>query len=815
MTWCNTRGTVNTVDEKSMSGKKKTATDRYRAQDIKVLRNLEAVRKRPSMYIGDTGSAGLHHLIYEVVDNSIDEAMIGFCKNIDVVLNEDGSVTVSDDGSGIPVDMHPDEKKPGVEVIMTVLHAGAKFDRRTYKVSGGLHGVGVSVVNALSEWLEVEVYRDGFAHYQKYERGITQCKLEKRGRTKKRGTRVTFKPDPTIFSVLEFNYDTVASRLRELAYLNTGLRITIREESSGRSDEFIYNGGIRAFVKHLNEKKQTLHSDIIYISGRSNGIEVEAALQYNDGYSSAMPAFVNNINTREGGTHVTGFKSALTRTFNNYARKSDLLKNSKTPSGEDFLEGLACVLSVRVPEPQFEGQTKTKLGNSEVQGIVESIVNEHLGTYLEEHPPTARKLIKKAIDASRARDAARKAMALARRANVLSSGNLPGKLADCSSRDVESTEVYIVEGDSAGGNAKMARDRRFQAILPIQGKILNVEKARDDKILNHERIQTIVAALGTGIGSEHFDADRIRYGKIIIMADADVDGSHIRTLLLTFFYRKMQELIVQGRIYLAQPPLYRVTRKKHEEYVNSEKEMRDTLLRLGLEGTCLQVSGRRNHMEGTQLRETLEILESLTECEKRIVRRGVTLSEYIKMRDAEGRFPQMMLHKKDGSSFFFDEAELQEYISRLGEERGEEMDADELDIREIHDAKMVEAGFEKLASLKFDVTDYMGDYSAKPRFRLVSNGDTIELRSLREVVDAVIDLGRRGLDIQRYKGLGEMNAEQLWHTTMNPETRTLRKVNMEDAVAAEEIFTVLMGSKVEERRKFIEDHALEVKNVDV
>ncbi|RKY26697.1 MAG: hypothetical protein DRP79_04440, partial [Planctomycetota bacterium] len=378
-----------------MSGKKKTATDRYRAQDIKVLRNLEAVRKRPSMYIGDTGSAGLHHLIYEVVDNSIDEAMIGFCKNIDVVLNEDGSVTVSDDGSGIPVDMHPDEKKPGVEVIMTVLHAGAKFDRRTYKVSGGLHGVGVSVVNALSEWLEVEVYRDGFAHYQKYERGITQCKLEKRGRTKKRGTRVTFKPDPTIFSVLEFNYDTVASRLRELAYLNTGLRITIREESSGRSDEFIYNGGIRAFVKHLNEKKQTLHSDIIYISGRSNGIEVEAALQYNDGYSSAMPAFVNNINTREGGTHVTGFKSALTRTFNNYARKSDLLKNSKTPSGEDFLEGLACVLSVRVPEPQFEGQTKTKLGNSEVQGIVESIVNEHLGTYLEEHPPTARKLIKK------------------------------------------------------------------------------------------------------------------------------------------------------------------------------------------------------------------------------------------------------------------------------------------------------------------------------------------------------------------------------------------------------------------------------------
>ena len=806
---------MDAVKDKTMPEGKNNSAEKYRAQDIKVLRNLEAVRRRPAMYIGDTSSAGLHHLLYEVVDNSIDEAMAGNCDSIEVTLHEDGAASVLDNGSGIPVDMHPEEKKPGVEVVMTVLHAGAKFDRHTYKVSGGLHGVGVSVVNALSEWLEVEVYRGGIAYYQKYARGKTQCRLEKRGKTKKRGTRVTFQPDPAIFSILEFNYDIIANRLRELAYLNKGLQIKVKDENSNRSDEFLYNGGIKALVKHLSEKKNTIHSDIICLAGSSGDVEVESVMQFNDSYSTTMLAFVNNINTREGGTHVTGFKSALTRSFNNYARRTDLLKNSKAPGGEDFLEGLTCVLSIRIPEPQFEGQTKTRLGNSEVQGIVESIVNEQLGNYLEEHPPTARKLIRKAIDASRARAAARKALALARRANVLSSGSLPGKLADCSSRDVESTEVYIVEGDSAGGNAKMARDRRFQAILPIQGKILNVEKARDDKILNHDRIQTIVSALGTGIGGEYFDAGKVRYGKIIIMADADADGSHIRTLLLTFFYRKMSELITQGRIYIAQPPLYRVSRKKHEEYVNSEQEMKGTLLRLGLEGTSLEVRGRRKAVEGAQLRQILDTLMLLTECEKRIARRGVTFSEYVEKRRPDGGFPQMMLYEKDSSLFFSDEAEFQEYISALSREKGGEIDADELDVREFHDAGAVEAALKKLQLQEFSVDDYLGTESSTAKFRLVSNGESVELDALREVVESVIDLGSKGLDIQRYKGLGEMNADQLWHTTMNPETRTLCKVNMEDAAMAEEVFTVLMGDKVEARRRFIEKHALEVKNIDI
>jgi DNA gyrase subunit B len=790
----------------------------YKAGDIKVLRNLEAVRKRPAMYIGDTSSGGLHHLVEEVVANSIDEAMAGHCKNIAVTLHEDGSLSVLDDGSGIPVDMHPEEKKPGVEVAMTMLHAGAKFDRHTYKVSGGLHGVGVSVVNALSEWLEVEVYRDGHAYYQKYERGVTQCPLDKRGKTKKRGTLVTFKPDTQIFSTVAFNFDTIVNRLRELAYLNPGLRIDAKNENTGFHEEFLFNGGIKAFVHHLSEKKAVLHTDIIYISGTSGEVAVEAALQYNDGYSTTLLSFVNNINTREGGTHVSGFKSGLTRTFNNYARKSELLKDDdKALSGDDFQEGMSCVLSIKVPEPQFEGQMKTKLGNSDVQGIVESVVNESLGNYLEEHPPTARKLIKKSIDASRAREAARKALSLARRANVLSSGNLPGKLADCSSRDVESTEVYIVEGDSAGGNAKMARDRRFQAILPIQGKIINVEKARDDKVLNHERVQTIVAALGTGIGGEHFDATKVRYGKIILMADADADGSHIRTLLLTFFYRKMPDLVRNGRIYIAQPPLYRVARKKHEEYVHTEKELRDTLLRLGLESTSLEIRGKKAPLAGAQLRELLEILVALGDCEKRVTRRGVTFEEYAAKRAKDGRFPQMVLHGKDEPLFFIDEAEYTKHMAGLTA-KGEEIDADALDVREFHDSKAIESAFKKLEARDFTVLDYLGDKNDKKekrKFKLIADGESVEVCSLREVADAVINLGRKGLEIQRYKGLGEMNADQLWTTTMNPETRTLCKVNLEDAAKAEAMFTVLMGDEVEGRRQFIENHALEVKNLDI
>jgi DNA gyrase subunit B len=817
---------VNTVKEDPANQADQTSNG-YKASDIKVLRNLEAVRKRPAMYIGDTGSSGLHHLVEEVVSNSVDEAMAGHCKNIAVTLHEDGSLSVLDDGSGIPVDMHPEEKKPGVEIAMTILHAGAKFDRRTYKVSGGLHGVGVSVVNALSEWLEVEVYRDGYAYYQWYERGVTQCPLEKRGKTKKRGTQVTFKPDTRIFSSVEFNFDIIMNRLRELAYLNPGLRIVAKNEIKDRSEEFLFNGGIKAFVKQLNENKAVLHTDVVYISGSNAEVFVEAALQFNDGYSTTLLSFVNNIHTREGGTHVSGFKSALTRTFNNYARKSDLLKDDgKAPTGDDFQEGMSCVLSIKVPEPQFEGQTKTKLGNGDVQGIVESIVNDSLGTYLEEHPPTARKLIKKAIDASRAREAARKALALARRANVLSSGNLPGKLADCSSRDVESTEVYIVEGDSAGGNAKMARDRRFQAILPIQGKLINVEKARDDKVLNHERVQTIVAALGTGIGGEHFDATKVRYGKIILMADADADGSHIRTLLLTFFYRKMQDLVQQGRIYIAQPPLYRIARKKQEVYVQTEKELRDALLKLGLESTSLEIRGRRVTLAGAQLRELLEILMALGDCEKRVTRRGVTFEEYVAKRGKDGRFPQMVLHGKDELRFFYDEADFKKYMDGLISSQAEEVDADAIDVREFHDSKAIESAFKKIEVRGFTVTDYLGEKTDKSennrngkagdcKFKLISDGESVEVCSLREAADAVINLGRKGLEIQRYKGLGEMNASQLWQTTMNPETRTLCKVNLADAAKAESMFTVLMGDDVESRRQFIEDHALEVKNLDI
>jgi len=802
--------------EENLTNNAERSSNGYKAVDIKILRNLDAVRKRPAMYIGDTASSGLHHLVEEVVSNSIDEAMAGHCKNITVTLHEDGSLSVLDDGSGIPVDLHPEEKKPGVEIAMTMLHAGAKFDRHTYKVSGGLHGVGVSVVNALSEWLEVEVYRDGYAYYQWYERGVTQSPLERRGKTKRRGTLVTFKPDKDIFPSVEFKFDIVVNRLKELAYLNPGLRIVANNENTGYNEEFLFNGGIKAFVKQLNEKKEVLHTDVIYISGASNDVAVEAALQYNDGYSTTLLSFVNNINTREGGTHVSGFKSALTRTFNNYGRKSDLLKeDDKALSGDDFQEGMSCVLSIKVPEPQFEGQTKTKLGNSDVQGIVESIVNDSLGTYLEEHPPTARRLIKKAVDASRAREAARKALALARRANVLSSGNLPGKLADCSSRDVESTEVYIVEGDSAGGNAKMARDRRFQAILPIQGKIINVEKARDDKVLNHERVQTIVAALGTGIGGEHFDASKVRYGKIILMADADADGSHIRTLLLTFFYRKMPDLVRNGRIYIAQPPLYRVARKKHEEYVHTEKELRDTLLRLGLESTSLEIRGKKAALSGAQLRELLEILVALGDCEKRVTRRGVTFEQYAANRAEDGRFPQMVLHGKDELKFFTDEAEYTKHMSGLSGAQGEELDADAIDVREFHDSKAIESAFRKLDTRGFTVADYIGEKTDKCKFKLIADGESTEVCSLREAADAVINLGRKGLEIQRYKGLGEMNADQLWQTTMNPETRTLCKVGIEDAAKAETMFTVLMGDEVESRRQFIEDHALEVKNLDI
>jgi DNA gyrase subunit B len=631
----------------------------YTAEAIHVLKGLEAVRKRPAMYIGDVGVRGLHHLVYEVVDNSIDEALAGFCKNIEVVINKDGSVSVTDDGRGIPVDIHPEEKKSALEVVMTVLHAGGKFDKRVYKVSGGLHGVGVSVVNALSEWLVAEVYRDGKIYRQKYERGVPVTPVEVVGTTNKRGTKVTFLPDKLIFKNTKFDFERLAERMRELAFLNPEVTITLEDKRTGQKEVFHYTGGIVEFVKYVNSTKKPLHPDVIYITGEKEGVYVDVGIQYTDEYMDTILSYVNDINTIEGGTHVSGFKAALTRTLNTYAQKNNLLKSKIELIGDDFREGLTAIISVKVPEPQFEGQTKTKLGNSEVKSIVESIVADGLMEYLERNPTTARKILEKCIRAAEAREAARKARELVRRKNALDSGGLPGKLADCSINDPELTEIFIVEGDSAGGSAKQARDRQFQAILPIKGKILNVEKARLHKILENQEIRAIVQALGTGIGEDDFDPNKVRYGKIILMCDADVDGSHIRTLLLTFFYRYMRELIEAGRVYIAQPPLYKIKKGKLEFYAYSDEE-RDQI------------------------------------------------------------------------------------IERLKQEK--------------------EPG---------EIT------------------------------------------VTRFKGLGEMNPEQLWETTMDPEKRTLLQVTIENAAEADRIFSILMGSDVEPRKKFIEKNAKFVRNLDI
>ncbi len=647
------------VDNVTSSSPSNGNVSDYTAEAIHVLKGLEAVRKRPAMYIGDVGVRGLHHLVYEVVDNSIDEALAGYCKNIEVTINKDGSVSVLDDGRGIPVDIHPEEKKSALEVVMTVLHAGGKFDKRVYKVSGGLHGVGVSVVNALSEWLVAEVYRDGKIYRQKYERGVPVTPVEIVGTTEKRGTKVTFLPDKLIFKNIKFDFERLAERMRELAFLNPDVTITLEDKRTGQKEVYHYEGGIVQFVKYVNSTKKPLHQDVIYISGEKEGIYVDVGIQYTDEYTDTILSYVNDINTIEGGTHVSGFKSALTRTLNTYAQKNNLLKSKIELTGDDFREGLTAIISIKVPEPQFEGQTKTKLGNSEVKSIVESIVSDGLMEYLEKNPSTAKKILEKCIRAAEAREAARKARELVRRKNALDSGGLPGKLADCSINDPELTEIFIVEGDSAGGSAKQARDRQFQAILPIKGKILNVEKARLHKILENQEIRAIVQALGTGIGDEDFDPDKVRYGKIILMCDADVDGSHIRTLLLTFFYRYMRELIEAGRVYIAQPPLYKIKKGKIEFYAYSDEE-RD------------------------------EIMERLKQ------------------------------EKEPG-----------------------------------------------------------------------------------EIV------------ITRFKGLGEMNPEQLWETTMNPEKRTLLQVTIENAAEADRIFSILMGSDVEPRKEFIEKNAKFVRNLDI
>ncbi|MEW6025740.1 MAG: DNA topoisomerase (ATP-hydrolyzing) subunit B [Planctomycetota bacterium] len=887
--------TVKDKPTRSATGK----PGNYDATNIKVLGGIEAVRTRPAMYIGDTGLRGLHHLINEVVDNSIDEALAGYCTAIIVRLNHEGSVTVTDNGRGIPVDLHKEQKKSALEVVMTMLHAGGKFDQKTYRVSGGLHGVGVSVVNALSDWLEVEVYRDGAEYFQKYERGKPVSKVDKRGKTNKQGTSVTFKPDSKIFPDTKFNFDAVASRLRELAFLNKGVSITLNEEKTKRSETFKYDGGIKSFVEHLNQNKKKVHNDVIYFEKESKEasgvIYAEIAMQYNDSYSENLFCFANNINTIEGGTHLSGFRTALTRTFNNYGKAQGLMKEAdKPPVGDDYREGLTAIISVKLPNPQFEGQTKTKLGNREIEGIVQSIVNDGLATYLEEHPATARAIVNKVILASRAREAARKARDLTRRKDALYSGDLPGKLADCSSREPEHTELYIVEGDSAGGSAKQGRDRQFQAILPLKGKILNVEKARIEKMLAHEEIRVLITALGTGIGTEEFDVAKLRYGKIIIMTDADVDGSHIRTLLLTFFYRHMPKIIEQGSLYIAQPPLYKVKYGRKEEYILSDKEMHQKLLDIALDNTELVVTlGKRQKcsLEKNALKRLVDKIALLEEFIHGVQVRGVSPLKYFSARDEKSQhFPLYYTcligpKMEDEECFFHTDNQLDKYIREKekklkkeiillpqyedvavansrngknggksssgarapsgGKEKASQITEDSVALKYIEffqnrDIEALVRDIEKLLPDCFEITAYLTrdekdagkaaekGADKKLTYELVvtpedkpgrpSGGKEREkypLKMLRELLRGVRKVGQRDLEIQRYKGLGEMNAEQLWETTMDPAKRSLLKVKIDDAVKADRMFTILMGEEVEPRKDFIEKHALEVKNLDI
>ncbi len=802
----------------------KAKTD-YGADSITVLEGRDAVRKRPAMYIGSTGDMGLHHLVYEVVDNSVDEALAGFCDTIEVTIHIDNSITVIDNGRGIPTDMHKQEKRSAAEVVMTVLHAGGKFDSNSYKVSGGLHGVGVSCVNFLSEWLKLEIWRDGKTHEQEYNVGFPVAPLKQTGTTTKRGTKITFKPDGSIFETTVYSFEKLSERLREKAFLNKGIRIFIRDEreEEERSHEFYYKGGIAEFVKHLNKNKSPLHDEPLYFEMVTDDLSIEVSMQYNDSYDEKIFSFANNINTVDGGTHLSGFRGALTRTINNYAESSGMMKNAKVAlTGDDVREGMVAIISVKIPQPQFEGQTKGKL-NSPVKGPVESFLNEKLGEYFEENPNVAKKIVGKAVDAARAREAARKAREIVRK-SALGSSTLPGKLADCQEKDPALSELYIVEGDSAGGSAKQGRDRKNQAVLPLKGKILNVEKTRFDKMLGHGEIKALITALGTGIGKEDFDVEKLRYHKICLMTDADVDGSHIRTLLLTFFYRQMPELLEQGFVYIAQPPLYKVKRGKKEEYIKNEKAMDQFLMRMGTDD--LKVSNNEKELSGRELGKFLEQAIEFSGYFDRFVRRlghetplltaivegfagkeGVLTKENVKLRKV------------------FEQEELLAQIEKRIADAGystelmsdEEHGLFEIEITTPHNVRILfdwniasYVEFQKALELlgKLEST-----FSAP--FTL-GEGDTAEtIDSRRELVEKVTALAKKDLSIQRYKGLGEMNPEQLWETTMDPEKRTMLQVRIEDAIETDGIFTVLMGDQVEPRRRFIEDNALDVKNLDI
>ncbi len=794
----------------------------YDARTIQVLEGTDAVRMRPAMYIGDTTSRGLHHLVYEVVDNSVDEALGGYCKTISVVVHENQSVSVIDDGRGIPVDIHATEKKPAVEVVLTTLHAGGKFDHRVYKVSGGLHGVGVSVVNALSEWLEVEIKRDGKVYHQRYERGKTASKLAVIGKAKTTGTKVTFKPDKQIFKAIDMSYDVLANRLRELAFLNKGLSIKLSDERSDKEAEFCFNGGIVSFVEHLNKNKNPLHKKVLYCEKAADDMVLEIGLQYNDSYAENIFSYANNINTIEGGTHLSGFKSALTRAINQYVKSKNLLKDSNASiSGEDVREGLTAIISVKIPNPQFEGQTKTKLGNSEAEGFAASQTFDFLSRFFEENPSVANKIVEKAVMAARAREAARKARELTRRKGALEGLSLPGKLADCQETDASMSEIFIVEGDSAGGSAKQGRDRRFQAILPIKGKILNVEKSRLDKILSNDEIRTIITALGTGVGEE-FSIEKLRYHKVVIMCDADVDGSHIRTLLLTLFLRQLPKLIEGGYIYIAQPPLYKIKRGTREEYIQTEDQMNKLMLDIGREGLKFTILSEKKTLNDPQFKELLELLVQFEKFNTILDKKGVDFRKLIENRNKTSKKLPIYIAKVEHlPHYIYSDTELAKFSATA---KGEKEDFDYI---EIYDTDEMEKVISKIEKTGVCIDSYFGvlqekegkkksekNKTLKPAFRL-SNEEDFEFFGLREVLEHVKEASRKGMHIQRYKGLGEMNPHQLWETTMDPDGRTILKVVMEDAVEADEIFTVLMGDQVEPRRDFIEKNAHLVRNLDV
>ena len=806
------------------------AAGAYGAEQIQALSDVEHVRQRPGMYIGNTGARGMHHLVYETVDNSIDEVMAGFAKDIFVTINPDGSCTVVDDGRGIPVDVHPELGISTLEVVMTNLKAGGKFDKQAYKTSGGLHGIGLKAVNFLSEWCTVEVRRDGHVYQQEYVRGVPSAPVARIGKATGTGTKTTFKPDPEIFGQIKFDYSTLHRRMQELAFLNAGVRITLKDERSGEGETFQYERGLLAFVEHLNRAAEPFHADVVYIKGEQDDVSVEVALQYTSEYTDNLHTYVNNINTVDGGTHLSGFRTALTRTLNAYGKRENIYKDL-TPSGDDFREGLTAVIAVRVPNPHFEAQTKGKLNNPEVEGIVNSIVGDFLTKYLEQNPKIAKQIVMKAILAAEAREAARKAKQLLRdRKGAFSSGGLPGKLRDCSSRDVAKCELYLVEGDSAGGSAEGGRLREYQAILPLRGKIINAYKSREDKVLANEEVRSMISAIGIGMGDDA-DLSKRRYNKVVIMTDADVDGSHIRTLLLTFFYRQMYKLVQGGHVYVAQPPLFRVKSKKNTYYVQTEEEMRQQLMESGLQGSVFEPGGDRK-IEGAEMTKLCGTLANLEQSITALERRGIALRLHA-AREKNGKLPVYHVFYGTQEMWFTTREELNAFVEEQEKKAGGELQVDDnaaadksanghgqtrLHIVELHEVRSLNKDLGDLKAMGFEIDSLwpiQRTGSLDSRYKLRREESEIGIEDLRGLLAAVRKAGEKGLHVTRFKGLGEMNAEELRDTTLDPKNRTLLQVKMDDGTAAGELFGILMGDIVEPRREFIEKHALEVRNLDV